>query len=621
MVFGGAFGASDSPVTTTGTAAAEILIGGLGADTLTGGGGADVIRSGAGNDILSVSDVSFARIDGGSGTDTLALDGSGLTLDLTDRIKAAKIDGIERIDLTGSGNNTLTLDQLAVFNETPASGGGTHILTVEGNTGDGVTFTEAQWANAGTFAEAGGTFDRYVFGNAEVRVEQGVKVNFPSVFDLTFLTSRHGFIIQGDALGDYAGISVSSAADINGDGFDDIVVGASLGDDGGADAGAAYVVFGSGSGFGTDVGGRQVIDLTALSAAQGFIIQGDAANDQAGFSVSLAGDVNGDGFDDLIVGARQGHDGGSFAGEAYVVFGSASGFGTTVNVGGYDRQVIDLTALSAAQGFIIQGDASFDHAGWSVSLAGDVNGDGFDDLIVGAPGGHDGGSSAGEAYVVFGTGSGFGTTVNAGGYDRQVIDLTALSAAQGFVIQGDALGDEAGISVSSAGDVNGDGFDDLIVGAWRGSDGGGHAGEAYVVFGTGSGFGTTVNTGGYDRQVIDLTALSAAQGFIIQGDAAYDQAGGSVSSAGDVNGDGFDDLLVGAPYGDDGGPYAGEAYVVFGSGSGFGSTVNAGGYDRQVVDLTALTPSQGFVVQGAATEDLCRHKRFVCRRLQWRRLR
>ena len=117
-----------------------------------------------------------------------------------------------------------------------------------------------------------------------------------------------------------------------------------------------------------------------------------------------------------------------------------------------------------------------------------------------------------------------------------VIDLTTLSSAEGFIIQGDAAGDEAGYSVSSAGDVNGDGFDDLIVGAPYGDDGRVSAGEAYVVFGSNIGFGTTDGTG---RQVLDLTTLSPAEGFIIQGDVAGDQAGYSVSSAGDVNGDGF----------------------------------------------------------------------------------
>src|SRR6185436_14363199 len=95
-----------------------------------------------------------------------------------------------------------------------------------------------------------------------------------------------------------------------------------------------------------------------------------------------------------------------------------------------------------------------------------------------------------------------------------------------------------------------------------------NAGEAYVVFGKASGFGTVDGTG---RAVIDLTILAPADGFIVQGDTGDDQAGRSVSSAGDVNGDGFADLIVGAPYGNDGGEDAGEAYVVFGKASGFGT--------------------------------------------------
>ena len=96
----------------------------------------------------------------------------------------------------------------------------------------------------------------------------------------------------------------------------------------------------------------------------------------------------------MITGAFYGDDGGSNAGEAYVVFGSASGFGTAVTVGGFTRQVIDLTSLAVTQGFIIQGDVANDQAGWSVSGAGDINGDGFDDLIVGARYGGDGGAKA-----------------------------------------------------------------------------------------------------------------------------------------------------------------------------------------------------------------------------------
>ncbi len=372
-----------------------------------------------------------------------------------------------------------------------------------------------------------------------------------TVIDLTTLTTAQGFAIQGGVFDDRVGYSVSSAGDVNGDGIDDVIVGAPLAGNGGTRAGEAYVVYGS-------AGGLSNINLATLTAAQGFSIQGDAAGDNAGSSVSSAGDVNGDGIDDVIVGAQSGGNGGLNAGEAYVIYGRAGGLGN-----------IDLTTLTAAQGFIIQGDTAGDSAGTSVSSAGDVNGDGIDDLIVGATGGDNGGDLAGEAYVIYGSTGGPGD-----------IDLTTLTAAQGFIIQGDTAGDQAG-RVSSAGDVNGDGIDDLIVGALSGDNGGVNAGEAYVIYGSAGGPGN-----------IDLTTLTAAQGFIIQGDTAGDQAGWSVSSAGDVNGDGIKDVIVGAIFGDNGGTRAGEAYVVYGSAGGLAN-----------IDLTTLTTAQGFIIQGDAAGD------------------
>jgi VCBS repeat-containing protein len=586
VIFGGATGTEDlAPVTRTGTAAVNNFTGNAGNDTFTNIGAGDVVRGGAGNDSIAVTSLGFADIDGGRGTDTLALAGSGLSLDLT-TLPRPRLDSIEVINLTGTGNNSLTVSELAIYRITEERSDGEATLIVRGNSGDSVT--ALGFAANGTQDVDGITYNRFEKGNANLLVEQGVTVDRAIArIDLTSFSAAQGFIIQGDAALDRAGISVSAAGDVNGDGFADLIVGAFRGDDGGTQAGEAYVVFGSA------VGGGQVIDLTSLTAAQGFIIQGDVTYDYAGFSVSAAGDVNGDGFADLIVGAFGGDDGANYAGEAYVIFGGASGFGALDANG---RQVIDLASLTAAQGFIIQGDVALDYAGRSVSAAGDVNGDGFDDLIVGTIGGDDGGTNAGEAYVVFGSASGFGSPVTIGGITRQVIDLTTLGAAQGFIIQGDAAFDYAGRSVSSAGDVNGDGFDDLIVGARDGDDGGSAAGEAYVVFGSASGFGTADGAG---RQVIDLTSLTAAQGFIIQGDVAGDVAGRSVSSAGDVNGDGFDDLIVGADRGDDGGNDAGEAYVVFGSASGFGTAIGG----RQVIDLTNLTAAQGFIIQGDAADD------------------
>jgi len=411
-----------------------------------------------------------------------------------------------------------------------------------------------------------------LFGGAG---DLGASVGGRQMVDLTTLTTAEGFVIQGGAeYNDEAGYSVSDAGDVNGDGFDDVIVGAPArySHEEGVLAGEAYVLFGGAGGCGTSVGSRQVVDLTTLNSAQGFVIQGDAAYDRAGYSVSDAGDVNGDGFDDVIVGANYGDDGGIRAGQAYVLFGGTGGFGTYVG----DRQVVDLTTLNSAQGFVIQGDAAFDEAGLSVSSAGDVNGDGFDELIVGAAYGDDGGAFAGEAYVLFGGGGGFGASV--GG--RQVVDLTKLTTAEGFVIQGGAEGDHAGRSVSDAGDVDGDGFDDLIVGAPR-------AGEAYVLFGGAGGFGTLVGS----RQVVDLTTLSGAQGFIVQGDGAQGQAGRTVSAAGDVDGDGFDDLIVGT-FGPD------EAYVVFGG--NFTGAVDRVGTSGDEVVRTGPT---GRIVFGAQGED------------------
>ena len=359
----------------------------------------------------------------------------------------------------------------------------------------------------------------------------------PDSVDLSTLSASDGFMLQGEYnYYSYGTVSVANGGDINGDGFDDIIVGAmydnftpgQLGY--GFINGAAYVVFGKANGFGT-------IDLTSLSGSSGFEITG-GLGDYAGRSVSSAGDINGDGFDDVIVGVPYGSNGGAYAGEAYVIFGKASGFGT-----------IDLGNLAPSAGFIIQGDQAGDNAGWSVSAAGDVNGDGLADIIVGAPFGDNGGADSGEAYVIFGKTTGFET-----------IDLTNLAVGSaGFIIQGDATGDHAGWSVASAGDVNGDGFADIIVGAPGNNntrDGAASvidAGEAYVIFGRASGFGT-----------IDLTNLASTQGFIIQGQTAADLAGFSVSGAGDIDGDGFDDLVIGAPQNTQGGANAGAAYVISG---------------------------------------------------------
>ena len=218
---------------------------------------------------------------------------------------------------------------------------------------------------------------------------------------------------------------------MNGDGFADVIVGAPRGNPGDTAGGEAYVVFGH-------AGGIPSLSLGALSPTAGFAIGGTDVGNWAGLSVSSAGDVNHDGFGDLIVGAPLANGG---AGAAFVVFGHSGSVGA-----------IDYDHLSPSQGFEILGFAAGEFAGWNVSSAGDVNGDGFSDLIIGEG---DNTGTTGKAFVVLGKASGFGTVNGAG---TAVVNLGSLSSSDGFAIEGTTLSDLAGLSGSSAGDINHDGF-------------------------------------------------------------------------------------------------------------------------------------------------------------------
>jgi hypothetical protein len=292
------------------------------------------------------------------------------------------------------------------------------------------------------------------------------------------------------------GWSVATAGDVNGDGYSDVVVGAHYYDHPQAAEGRAYVYHGSSAG---------------LAISPDWTAEGDQAQAYFGFSVATAGDVNGDGYSDVIVGAPPYDNGETNEGRVYVYHGSVTGIDTSP----------DRTA---------EGDQADAHFGHSVATAGDVNGDGYSDVIVGAPYYHNPQTEEGRVYVYHGSATGLNTSPN-------------------WTAEGDQAWAWFGWSVSAAGDVNGDGYGDAIVGACLYDNPESGEGEAFVYHGSATGLSTSP----------DWTAGSNQD---------FARFGQSVATAGDVNGDGYGDVIVGAPYYHNPEPAEGRAYVYHGGPTG-----------------------------------------------------
>jgi hypothetical protein len=341
-----------------------------------------------------------------------------------------------------------------------------------------------------------------------------------------------GSYIGNGQIYSYMGVSVSTAGDVNGDGYSDIIVGAPLYDNGQANEGMTYVFNGSREG-------------TSLPAR--WIAECDQAGSQFGFSVSTAGDVNGDGYSDVIVGALYYDNGQTDEGGAFVYHGSASGLSATANWTAEGNQIL------AAYGF-------------SVSTAGDVNGDGYSDVIVGAPYYYNGQYEEGRAFVYYGSASGLSITSN----------WTAESD------QGSA---RFGNAVSTAGDVNGDGYSDVIVGSPWYDNGQTNEGKVYVYHGS-------------------ATGLSATANWTAESNQASAQFGYSVSTAGDVNGDGYSDVIIGADLYDNGQTDEGSAFVYHGSASGLPATVNWTAESNQASAHFGVSVSTAGDVNGDGYSDV-----------------
>lgn len=347
--------------------------------------------------------------------------------------------------------------------------------------------------------------------------------------------------LLGKASDDRFGIFVASAGDVNSDGFDDVIAGANLNNDGGGglDDGAAYVLYGNPSLAATIAMNGAGADVT---------IVGKAANDFLGTSVSGVGDINGDGFDDLIASARN-NDVALDAGAAYILYGSAS-LSATYQLNGSG---VSVTLL---------GKAESDFFGRSAA-AGDINRDGFDDVITGAYYNNDGGSNnEGAAYILFG-GSSLAATIRMDGVGANVTVL-GIGATS-------LLGDR----VFGAGDINGDGFDDTVIGASQAPAIPPGSGAAYVVYGR----------VGFADATIDI--VNAENDLTVFGSAASDNLGAGANGAGDVNDDGFYDLILGANLVNDGATLdVGAAYIVFG-GSSLETSINAGNGNVTIIGKAA----------------------------------
>jgi hypothetical protein len=386
--------------------------------------------------------------------------------------------------------------------------------------------------------------------------------NWSKQFNLTNLNGNNGFTVRGLNENDRLGNAVNIAGDVNNDGISDLVIGAyHASPEGKHEAGTAYIIFGHTGTWAPS------FDLKTLNGTYGFRVEGLSGGepgvfygDQLGIAVSTTGDINKDGFDDIMISAYNASPQGKYrAGIVYVIFGQANEWPAQFN----------LTRLNGHNGFSIYGLEEVELLGFSVSAAGDFNGDKVEDFLIGS-------YEISRVYVIFGQKGIWPSSFN----------LTTLNGENGFVIGGLPISSWLGDCVNFAGDINGDGFGDIVLGAQHNSEGSIYRmGTSYVIFGQSYGWPPQFN----------ITTLNGTNGFYVNGLKSGDRLGFSVSAAGDFNADGFGDLLLGADTAtsDTDKYHAGAAYVIFGQAHGWTPSF----------DLKILNGDNGFGIEGLTTQS------------------
>ncbi len=525
VVFGFGFGAAVKGSQGLGTAeddqfqvsssagAADALVGLAGDDELTGNGGPDSFFGGPGNDVLRVEDDLFRVVDGGSGFDTFVPSRNlAASLDLTSILDRRLVD-IEAIDLRNSRTDTLTLDQIEVLNLSSTTNTVRVFKGVEDvvNMGDGWTKTE-------TFTDNWRAFDVYLQGGARLEVQVPIPSIQPTI-------NAGGGVHIGPGDGDrYLGGELWGAGDVNGDGFDDLLM-RTQPRSSSASGTAYYVVFGSDNGFTSPF-----VPMTDIDGTNGFKISAGPTDNRV-VSVVPMGDFNADGYADLIVTTADTSATGETVSSPirhrmHVVLGQADPFVPD----------LDMGQLDGSNGFSVQMDTDSILRSFYASSPGDINGDGFEDVLfrgrLQSPddiaASRDG---AAVAYLVFGRSEetfqsftlddfdqSHGVRIDAGDY----LSLSSLKKRETERL-----------------DINGDGFDDLALHAWRYDEVDYSRTRVYhefVIFG---------REDWPDRiEVTQAESVSKFEVVVAEPGRRY----GSFRPVADVTGDGLDDFMA-ATYG------------------------------------------------------------------------